>query len=424
MADAAKPLPTVVLLSQGDEIITGQTVDTNAAWMAERLTDLGFSVTLKLAVGDRLDDIVQALRLAASQGDVLICSGGLGPTVDDLTTEAVGVVSGQPLVEDTRSLERIRAAFARFGREMSPSNRKQALLPQGATILDNDWGTAPGFSTQLGACVAYFVPGVPREMRGFFTHHIAPDLTRRFTLEPGRLVMLRCMGIAESKLEDLLKPFQDIPGVVLGFRTRMPENQVKLRCAASLGDAAIAELTQRVHDTIGSSVFGINSGPVEQVVGELLRARGATVATAESCTGGQISGAITSIPGASDYFLEGACVYANAAKIRTCGVDPATLEAHGAVSEPVARAMAEGIRARAGATYGISSTGIAGPGGGTPDKPVGTVWIALATPTTTHARLLRLPGDRERVTCFTTGAALDLLRRELQGLLDAPNGPS
>lgn len=424
MAATTKPPPTVVLLSQGDEIITGQTVDTNASWLAERLTDAGFKVVLKLAVGDRLDDIVQALQLAAARGDVLICSGGLGPTVDDLTTEAVSIVTDQPLVEDSRSLERIRAAFASFGREMSPSNRKQALLPQRAQVLDNDWGTAPGFSTPIGNCIAYFVPGVPREMRGFFQHHIAPDLSRRFTLAPGRLVMLRCMGIAESKLEDLLKPFQELPGVVLGFRTRMPENQVKLRCDASLSEHDIAALTERARAIIGSAVFGVNSGPIEQVVGELLREQHATLATAESCTGGQISAAITAIPGASDYFIEGACVYANAAKERTCNVDPALLAAHGAVSEPVARAMAEGIRARACATYGVSSTGVAGPGGGTPEKPVGTVWIALATPRGTHTRLLRMPGDRERITGFTVGAALDLLRRELQGLLEAPNTPS
>ena len=410
--------PRAVLLSQGDEVVTGQTVDTNAAWLAERLTDLGFDVVLKMAVGDRREALVEALQRCFAAGDVLVGTGGLGPTQDDLTSEAVARVLGCELALDQGSLDHITALYAAFGRTMAPSNEKQAWLPTAAAALRNDWGTAPGILAEHDGAIGFFVPGVPREMRSFWSHRIEPRLRERFSLSGERLRTLRCLGIHESRLASLLGDFTEVEGMVLGFRTKLPENQVKLRFAPTVDAAREQELVDAIRGRIGRSVFGIDSGPVEAVIGELLVDAGETVATAESCTGGGLSAALTSVPGASRYFLEGSCVYADEAKVRTCGVDPAILQAHGAVSEPVAIQLAQGIRERAGSTYGLGTTGIAGPGGGTAEKPVGTVHIAVATPSGVHHRALRLAGSRERIVQLTVGSALDLFRRHLQGRTD------
>lgn len=422
MSQPAPRPPQAYLLSQGDEVITGQTLDRNASWLSEQLTDLGVQVRRRVTVGDDLEDITAAVDEALTHADLVICTGGLGPTSDDLTAEAVSQATGRPLVLHAPSLERIATFFAAIGRTMSPANEKQALLPEGCVVLDNDWGTAPGFAVRRdrpqGPCWAYFLPGVPREMKPMFAERVLPGVQQNYTLQPGRLVTLRVMGVPESRLEQDMRPFMGIPGLAVGFRAMTPEVQVKLRAAAGFDEARLAAVVAQAQEAIGRGVFGVDTGPLAEVVGLALQARGQTLACAESCTGGRIAAEVTSVPGASAWFMEGACTYANEAKVRTCGVDPALLAAHGAVSEPVARAMAEGIRARAGTTYGLSSTGVAGPGGGSPEKPVGTVHIALATPEGTHHRLLRLGGDRERIMALTVGAALDLLRRHLGGLLE------
>lgn len=421
MPQSPRP-PTVFLLSQGDEVITGQTVDTNASTLSEWLTELGFLVTRRVTVGDVMDDIVAAIAEGLSAADVLICTGGLGPTADDLTAEALGRVLGVPLVLHEPSLEHIQAIFTMIGRRMSDANRKQAMLPEGATALQNNFGTAPGFSVEApragqAPSVGYFVPGVPREMKGMWAEHLRPDLIRRFELRPGRLVTFRCMGAPESALEEIMRPFQGIDGVTVGFRAMSPEVQVKLRVRPDVPEERLNPLIDQVRGAIGKAVFGVDTGPLEEVVVAALTARGETIATAESCTGGRLSAAITAIAGASSVFMEGACVYANEAKMRTCDVDAGALAQYGAVSEIVARQLAEGIRARAGTTYGLSTTGVAGPGGGTAEKPVGTVHIALATPEGTVHRQLRLGGDRDRITRYAAASALDLLRRHLQGAL-------
>lgn len=406
-----------ILLSQGDEVITGQTLDSNAAWLAEQLTSLGFDVVLQLTLGDRVDDIAWGLELGSGRGDVLICTGGLGPTQDDLTVEVVAKVTQDELSLNQATLDHIQALYKSIGRVMPPANIKQAMLPSRATILRNDWGTAPGVQVEHNACQAYFVPGVPREMKALWKHRILPDLQARFDLPPERLLVFRCMGVHESKLAELMAPFQDRHGVVLGFRTMLPENQVKLRLSAELPQETEEALREEALQILGKNCYGVNSGNLVQVIGDLLRERKETLATAESCTGGNISAQITSAPGSSSYFLQGVCAYANAAKTQQAGVPAELIQAHGAVSEPVAIAMAEGIRERAGSSYGLSTTGIAGPGGGTPDKPVGTVHIACATPTGTHHIKLALRGSRERIVSLAAGATLDMLRRHLQGLL-------
>ncbi|MCP4921035.1 MAG: CinA family nicotinamide mononucleotide deamidase-related protein [Proteobacteria bacterium] len=412
--------PAAVLLSQGDEVLTGQTVDTNAAWLAERLTDIGFDVVRHFSVGDRLDDLVAVTRESLSLGDVVICTGGLGPTQDDLTSEAAAAVLGCELALDEAELAHIHGLHRAFKMKMAPSNEKQAWLPSAATPMRNDWGTAPGFRLEHTDAVGYFVPGVPREMRSFWEHRIRPDLIERFHLHPERLTVLRCLGIHESRLATILAPFEALEGVTLGFRTKLPENQVKLRFHPDMSLEDQQAVVDRAHAAIGKSVFGIDTGPVEAVIRDLLDERGQTVSTAESCTGGGIAAALTSVPGSSRVFVEGACVYANEAKTRTCQVDPELLEEVGAVSESVARQLALGMQARTGTTYAIGTTGIAGPGGGSLEKPVGTVHVALAGPRGVHHRKLSLRGDRERIIRLTIGSALDTLRRELQGLLPPP----
>jgi len=425
--------PQVVLLSQGDELLSGQTVDTNTSWLADQLTDMGLRVARAATAPDDRAAIERAVREAltdvteSASGGAVICTGGLGPTSDDLTAEAVAAVTGRPLALHEPSLERIRALFAAWGRDMPESNVKQAMMPQGSAVLENRWGTAPGFmvehASERGTALAFFLPGVPREMRQFWTHHVQPALSARLEAPPSRRVLLRCMGIAESSLQQRLDPFLGEPGLTISFRTKLPENQVKLIFDPLDGEEGVPEA--RVRDTlaralavVGRSCFGADidgpCGDIALVVGELLAARGETVATAESCTGGQVSAQLTAHAGSSRYFLEGACVYANAAKVRTCGVRQEDLDAVGAVSEEVARAMAEGIRDRAGTTYGIATTGIAGPGGGRPGKPVGTVHLAVATPSGTLHRRLGLRGVRARITAMSAGLALDMLRRHLQ----------
>lgn len=400
------------IVSQGEELVSGSTVDTNAGWLCQELKPLGFVPNRITVVGDELDTIRAVLEEASARSPVVICTGGLGPTSDDLTAEAAALAFARALREDPVALGQVEARYRARNRPMPPANRKQALLPEGALLLENLWGTAPGFAVEHAAGVVYFLPGVPSEMKRMVEAHVLPDLARRHALPPRRTVLLRCVGIAESEAAGRMEGF-DRPGVVVGYRAHLPEIHVKLHLDPGV---EAAPLVAEARERLGDVVFTVDGGPLAQVVGELLAARGATLATAESCTGGRIGASVTAVAGASGWYLGGAVVYSNAEKTRACGVPEALLSAHGAVSEPVARALAEGVRERVGATVGLGVTGIAGPSGGSPEKPVGTVHIALATPEGTLHRRLRLPFDRERNLQVSTALALDLLRRWLQGV--------
>jgi len=408
---------TAFLLAQGDELLTGQTVDTNSGWLAEKLHELGVTVQEVRVVGDDPAAIAAAIDHACRSAKVVICTGGLGPTSDDHTAAAAAAALNEDLVLFEDELAHIAGLFRRFGRPMSKANEKQAWMPASARALRNDWGTAPGFALQHHGAVACFVPGVPREMKALWKHRIVPLLAERLEAPSRTRLLFRCLGIAESVLEERMSPLAR-PGWTIGFRTRLPENQVKVYVDQDLD---LEDARAEVLGVLGTSCFGVDCGPVEAVIGDLLIARGETVATAESCTGGQISAALTSVPGSSTYFIEGACLYANEAKVRVASVDPSSLAEHGAVSEAVARQLAQGIRARAGTTWGLGTTGIAGPGGGSKEKPVGTVHLALTGPVHTWHRQIALWGSRERVTRMATGAALDLFRRALQGRLPPPS---
>ena len=410
-------MPDAEILSQGDEVVTGQIADTNAAWLSDRLTELGFTLRRHTAIGDRPADICAALLDIAQRSDFCVCTGGLGPTDDDHTARAVADAFGRPLQFDDEAMRQIESMYQKFRRVMPEINRRQAWLPTGATRLDNAWGTAPGFAVRHGRCAFVFLPGVPREMKPMFDERVRPMLRTSFALESAHLVTLRTVGIGESEMQARVGTVEH-PGVTVGTRTILPENHLKLRFAPSVPESERRAVAADVAARIGAAVFAIEgigepAGSLPEVVGRLLQQRSATLATAESCTGGRVAAAFTSIPGSSAWFVEGTVCYANTAKLRLLGVDANALAEHGAVSEVVARQMAEGARAAADTTYALATTGIAGPGGGSDAKPVGTVHLALTTPEATLHREIHLGGDRTRIQELATASALDLLRRHL-----------
>lgn len=397
------------IVSQGEELVSGATVDRNAGWIAGELGALGLEPGRFSVVGDDEDAIRGVLAEAAARVPLVVCTGGLGPTTDDLTRQAAAAAFSMPLEMSAEALGQVEARYRDRGREMPPTNRVQGLVPAGARVLENHLGTAPGFAIDTGACLLYFLPGVPFEMEAMVREFVVPEARRRFEL--GRRVtrVLRLCGLAESAAAQRMAGFER-PGVVVGYRASFPEVQVKLHVEGDLdGDALVAEARAR----LGDSVFGVDSGPLAAVVGEILARRGESVATAESCTAGRVAAELTAVAGASAYVVGGAVVYANAEKVRQCGVSPALLAEHGAVSEPVARALAEGIRERTGASWGVATSGIMGPGGGSAEKPVGTVHVAVAGAAGTSHRVVRVPYDRARNLAAATATALDCLRRRL-----------
>jgi len=408
---------TAAVLSTGTELTRGELVNTNATWLADALTGLGFDVVALDTVGDDEVRLLSAFRRLGAEHDVLVCTGGLGPTTDDLTSATVAKLLGVPLQRDPESLDAIRGRLARFGRTLSDTNAKQADFPRGATILPNPWGTAPGFAVRLQRALACFLPGVPSEMEAMFTAHVAPLLeplprVRRYQ------VRLRTFGMAESDLNDRLAGIEAAHGVVIGYRAGQAEIEVKVLVEDSNANDAEARAraaASEVRSRLGSVVYGEGTTPLAAVVLETLRERGLTLALAESCTGGLAAELLTNVPGASRVFLGGAVVYSNAVKTALLGVDPALIAAHGAVSSEVALAMAEGARARTGASIALSFTGIAGPDGGTPTKPVGLVHIAVSDADGTRALQRVFPGTREQVRRRAVNAGFSLLRRVILG---------
>ncbi len=405
------------VVSQGEELLTGQTVDTNSNFLCGALTDLGFRVVGGATAPDRDDAIAQTLRNAAERADVVICTGGLGPTADDLTANAAAAAFGREVELNREALAQVEARYASAGRQMAPANRRQALLPAGCEVLPNVRGTAPGFAlrTEAGARL-YFLPGVPPEMKAMWRDVVLPRLREELTLSPPRRHLFRVLGRGESQLQDLLGDVPDaFGGVELGFRTRMPENQVKLVAEPSIDEVAWCGAIAEVRERLGRDLFSEDEGVgLAGRVGELLVERGHRLALAESCTGGWIAHLCVSEPGSSRWLERGFVTYSNASKVAELGVSQATLDELGAVAEPVATEMAEGCRRVAGADWGVGVTGIAGPTGGTPDKPVGTVCVAVAGPAGTRVKTLRLPArDRTTVRRFSAHIALDMLRRQL-----------
>ncbi len=406
---------TVELLATGDELLTGQVVDTNSPWLMDRLWDAGVMATRKTLVGDDRAVLEAALRETTGRADLVVMSGGLGPTEDDLTAECVARVLGVPLEPHAPSQAAIAERFQRMGRVMTPNNLKQASFPRGAAVHPNRWGTAPGFTVQLGRAALTCLPGVPAEYRGLCGEVVLPWVAARLGQPPAARV-LKLIGLGESAADQAMRPVMDDPanaGVRFGYRAHFPEVHLKWTVPPPGAEPRAAAIEAAARALFGEAVWGSGKEELAALVVARLAARGEKVALAESCTGGLLASLVTAVPGASAVLDLGVVAYANSVKQGVLGVPEALLLATGAVSGPVARAMAEGARRAGAATWGLGVTGIAGPDGGTAEKPVGTVHLALAGPagTTAVARLYR--GDRERVRRAAAFEALDLLRRAL-----------
>ena len=415
------PTHSAEILSQGDEVVTGQTVDTNAAWISERLTELGFMVLRHSAVGDRLEDIRDLVRDAAARSSLCICTGGLGPTEDDLTAQAVAEAFDRPLRLDSVALEHIAGFFKRVNRPMSVVNRKQAYLPEGAIRLSNHWGTAPGFAIEQGHSWLIFLPGVPREMKQMVSHRVEPLLRKRFQLEPSRLITFRTVGVGESTLQEQIGPF-DHPVVTLSYRTMHPENQVKLRFPGDFPDNELQTVVQDIASRIGSSVFATEGldepgGSLVEVVARQMQSRQERIALLEISTGGRLRATCSALNGQSDWLVQ-SIVLGPHDPLHEFGVPELLLCKHGPVSAPVACALAQSIRKRSGATYGLATTGIEKVKKSAGDRSTGIAFVALATPQKTHQRKLLTFGDPSRIQRMGTAESLDLLRREFANMLD------
>lgn len=415
----------VELITIGDELLLGFTIDTNAAHLARELSSIGITIRRRATVGDTADDIVSAVRDALDRTGAVITTGGLGPTSDDLTKPAIASLFGRGMRLDDEHLAWMEQRWIqRFNRRMPESNRAQAMLPEGARKLANNHGSAPGIwlEDEHGRWVA-MLPGVPREMRGMLADTLLPLLRDGLTSSGAPTVVrsrtLRTTGVAESLLADQLDPVRESLGQISLAYLPAPDG-VDLRLTTrglppAQADAALDTAARTVHERVGRSIYAEGDTDMPGVLLAICRERRLTIAVAESCTGGLLGARLTSIPGSSDVVLGGVIAYANEVKSGLLGVREADLREHGAVSEPVARQMAEGVRERLAASIGISITGIAGPGGGTADKPVGTVWIAAAFSDGTRTRLLRLLGDRDEIRRRATQSSLELVRRTLLG---------
>lgn len=412
------------LLSIGDEIVGGLTTDTNAGWLSGELRAVGVETVAVFAVPDDEDAIVRAFERALEEADLVVTTGGLGPTADDLTTACVARLAGREMTLHEPSLRHIEELFRMRGfGEMPANNRKQALIPAGSTVVPNPTGTAPGVICPVERagrrCHVVSLPGVPREMRRMAAETVVPWAA---SLAPDRRFASRTFstfGLAESRLDELLAGVVEPHEARLAFRAAFPRIQARLTVSGAPGDdlqGRLDALEVRVRERLGAHLYAVGDEGMEETVGRLLRERGLTLAVAESCTGGRIGDRVTDVAGSSAYFLLGVATYSNEAKTAVLGVDEATLAEHGAVSTRVAEEMAAGVRRLAGADLGVSTTGVAGPSGGTEEKPVGTVCIALAWEGGTWSRRFDL-GDRGRewVKGMTAQVALDRVRRWLLG---------
>ncbi len=411
------------IIGVGTELLLGQIVNTNAAWIGQRLADVGWDCLRHTVVGDNEGRIADTVREALGRADAVILTGGLGPTQDDVTREALAAVAGVPLVRQPELEQWLRDRFARMGvRRMAEMNLRQADVPEGARTIDNPRGTAPGLILELDGKPVYAVPGVPREMEGMLEQVVLPDLAAR--AGEGRAIVsrtLRTAGVGESRLAERLTPLWEEAGageVTLAYLASPGEVRVRLTAVGATREQALAEIAPveaRIRQELREIVYGSDDETLEAVVGRLLRERGRTLATAESLTGGLLGGRITGISGSSDYYLGGVATYATDAKAAQLGVDPALLETDGPVSEPVAAAMAAGVRSTFGADYGLAVTGVAGPTEQA-GRRVGTLCLGVADTNGTVTDTLTAPGDRTQVRLWTCAVALDLLRRRLEGL--------
>lgn len=409
------------ILATGDEIRSGALVDSNSAFIAERLEENGIEVVRHTCVGDDLSALVDTLREIGGRVDIAVVTGGLGPTVDDRSAEAAALAAGKTLAFNAEAFANVERFFKAFKRPMTASNRKQAMLPEGSRMLFNAVGTAPGFALNIARCRFFFLPGVPYEMKRMLAEHVIPEILagQGDAVMHSKVTTITTFGLPESKAGETVAGIEDaFPGIQLGLRANFPHIQIKLYSR----DDDLIRLEQRLSsacrwavERLGKHVISDQGGTMQAVVGALLLEQSATLALAESCTGGLAASWLTDVAGSSAYFLLSAVTYANQAKLDILGVSRKTLETYGAVHEETAREMAEGARRVAGSTFGLSTSGIAGPDGGTADKPVGTVCIGFAGPDRSFGRRFFFPfGKRLMNKKMFAMAALDVLRKELK----------
>ncbi|MDE2180517.1 MAG: competence/damage-inducible protein A [candidate division NC10 bacterium] len=408
------------ILTIGTELLLGQTIDTNSAYIGEQLAAAGIEVCWKSTIGDHEARIRTALRTALTRSEIVITTGGLGPTEDDLTCRAIAAELSRPLILDQTVLESIRRRFTERALVMSGNNERQAMIPEAATVLPNPHGTAPGFAIRLedGRIVAA-MPGVPSEMRPMLNEQVIPRLREAFGVKSRiRSRTLKACGITESALDETISDLTRLSrNPTIAVLAYPGEIHIRLTVKAESeteGDQLLDDLETKIRNRVGEYLFGRDEERLEEVVGRLLLDAKATVAIAESCTGGLVCHRLTNLPGSSAYFVRGEVVYSNEAKERLLGVPHELIAEHGAVSRPVAVAMAVGMRQIAGTDLALGITGIAGPGGGTTTKPVGLTYIALASDDGATSREYRFLGDRETNKLLASQEALDVLRRHLR----------
>lgn len=417
----------VELINTGSELMLGRTLNTHQQWLCRRLADFGFVVTRQVAIADGAQDIQQAVRESLSRADLILVTGGLGPTSDDVTRELIAELLGKPLHEDPAIVAELKKFFEDRKRPMPARNLVQAQVPEGAIVLQNPNGTAPGLAMKVSPNTfradgqpswLIMLPGPPRELHPMFKDAVVPLLHRELPPQIFVCRTIRTAGIGESALaEQIEAPLQPLvaAGLELGYCARPGQVDVRLASRKPDAERIVSEAQQIVERLFAKNIFAHDDEDIEAVIVRELTARKQTLALAESCTGGCIAHRITNVPGASAVLLAGLVTYANEAKIKLVGVRPETLAAHGAVSEPVVREMAEGARRETGADYGIAVTGIAGPGGGSPEKPVGTVFMAVSSAAGTVAVKQLNRFDRETFKDITSQQVLGMLRRMMAG---------
>ena len=403
------------IIAVGSEMLTPYRLDTNSLFLTGELNKLGIRVVHKAVVGDSPEEMRSSFRHAMDRAEIIVASGGLGPTDDDRTRETVAELLGRKLRQDESVLRRIQEVFRRFGRAMPEINARQAMVPEGADILPNPRGTAPGLWLESNGHILVLLPGVPAELRALFDAEVRPRLAKLSPEERLFTRDLRITGLPESEVEQRVSPlyalYPETETTILAAPSGIQLHPRVWSNDAQKAEKMLDEIVERMALALGENLYSTRGETLEEVVAHVLTENRATIAAAESCTGGMLAERLTNLPGSSNYFLGGVVCYSNELKTTLVGVPAELIEAEGAVSTEVALALADGIRRRTGATLGVGITGIAGPGGGTPEKPVGLVHIALADERGPRERAYRFPGDRERIRQYATQTALDTVRR-------------
>lgn len=404
----------VEIITTGDEIMGGVTLDTNFHWAAEKLVGLGFDLRFHTTVGDDEENITEAFRTATKRAQAVIVSGGLGPTSDDLTAAVASRFFGVPLELNSVALDMIENRFNERGYRFSEINKKQAYVPQGSKILKNFWGTAPGFQFEKEGIIFFFLPGVPKEFKAMIEEYVIPELERRSTeRKKYKTRMIKTFGLRESEVAERIHGIER-EGIRIGYRPHFPEVHIRISGYADTEDEAeklVSRTVEEIASRLSEYVFSNDEATLEEVVGKLLSQKKLTIAIAESCTGGLVSNRITNVPGSSNYFERGIVSYSNESKIEILEVPKELIESVGAVSAEVVEAMAEGIRKLAHSDIGIAISGIAGPGGGTEAKPVGTVFIGISHEKGVSSRRFQFKGTREEIKLISSEVALDRIRK-------------